>query len=268
MPFEFNSNFEQISSRREKLEQEIANFKQKVTEKFPEEEQAKILEALEFMLKIHLPQKDRADGRPFASHPLAVAEKVMDLSNNPELVISALIHDSVEDQPDYIFVERVNRKHFGQNSLHFEIDETAKEKYHDIFVSWSFKEIKDRFGDQIKYYIENMTNHDFDSLAESLLLEGDRKQAFTDKLYAEHVENIINDPDLFILKLADLSTNINLHSLDPNGTKYQRLKRKYKSVIEAILIKLQNISSDHPLFNKKDEVITDLNEIYLEQYSN
>lgn len=111
-----------------------------------------------------------------------------------------------------------------------------------------------------------MTNHDFNSLAESLGLEGSAKQDFVNKLYAEHVEAIINDPDLFGLKLADLSINIDLHSLDPDSDKYRKLKLKYKSVIEAVLEKLKNLPVGHPIYNKRDEIVAELNDIYLKQY--
>jgi hypothetical protein len=218
------------------------------------------------MLKVHLPQKDRVDGKPFASHPLAVAERVMELSDNPELVIAALIHDGVEDQSDYIFVERVNRKFPDRNFLHLKIDETSKLKYKDIFKNWSFREIKERFGSKVEYYTQNMTNHDFNSLAESLGLIGEDKQNFINQLYGEHVEDIMSDPDLLTLKLADLSINIDLHSLDPEGEKYKKLKRKYKSVIKAFLKKLQDLEENHPLYKKKDEIMAQLTKIYEEQY--
>jgi (p)ppGpp synthase/HD superfamily hydrolase len=266
MSFELTPNQDELNERRHRIESEINEFEKIITAQFSAAEVLKIKAALDFMLKIHLPQDDRVDGRPFASHPLAVAEKVMSLSNNPDLVIAALIHDSVEDQSDYIFVERLNRKYPNRDFLPLKIDDTVKEKYKSIFTTWSFKEIADRFGSKIRYYVENMTNHDFNSLAESLGLEGSAKQDFVNKLYAEHVETIINDPDLFTLKLADLSVNIDLHSLSPDSDKYRKLKRKYKSVIEAFLEKLKNLPADQPLYSQKNEIMTELNDIYLNQY--
>ncbi|MFZ4631866.1 MAG: hypothetical protein ACOYL8_01505 [Patescibacteria group bacterium] len=265
MSFEKESDFKKINTRKEIIETELKNFEAEVFAKFPEEDAKKIKTALEFMLKIHLPQNDRADGRPFASHPLAVAEKIMKMSDNPELVISALIHDSVEDQADQIFIERINRKNLG-GGLKINIDETLKEKYKSIFASWSFKEIEDRFGSKVKYYTENMTNHDYNSLAENLNLEDEEKEKFINKLYAEHIDSIMNDPDLLTLKLADLSTNIDLHSLSPDSEKYRKLKRKYKSVIEAVINKLSNISSGLPIHTQKDEIIEELTKVYEEQY--
>lgn len=118
MSFELKSNLSELSERRQKIEVEINEFEQKIIDQFSVAEALRIKDALDFMLKIHLPQNDRVDGRPFASHPLAVAEKVMSLSHNPELVIAALIHDSAEDQPDYVFIERLNRKYPGRNFYH------------------------------------------------------------------------------------------------------------------------------------------------------
>lgn len=267
MTFEMNSNQEEISSRKEIMEDKINDFLEKSQNKFNGKNLEKVSEALDFMLKIHLPQADRVDGLPFATHPLAVAEKVMGLSDNHELTIAALIHDSVEDQPDHIFVERINRKYPNRDFNYLRVDAATKERYKDTLKTWSFKEIRERFGEKVSYYVENMTNHDFNSLAEDIGLEGDGKQDFINKMYAEHVEDIINDPELFTLKLADLSTNIDLHSLDPAGEKYQKLKRKYKSVIEAVLKKLINLEEDHPIYAKREEVINDLEQIYKEQYN-
>ncbi len=262
-----NSNQEEISARKEMIEDRINNFTNKAQDKFSDKKLEEVNEALDFMLKIHLPQADRVDGLPFASHPLAVAEKVMELSDNHELTIAALIHDSVEDQSDHIFVERINRKYPDRDFNYLKIDATTKERYRDTLKTWSFKEIKERFGEKVSYYVENMTNHDFNSLAEDLGLEGNDKQDFINKMYAEHVEDIINDPELFTLKLADLSTNIDLHSLDPNGEKYQKLKRKYKSVIEAVLNKLTNLEENHPIYAKREGITSDLEQIYKEQYN-
>lgn len=266
MSFELKTNSQEVLARREKIEAEIKSFQTAAAEKFSGEDLRKINEALDFMLKIHLPQADRADGRPFASHPLAVAERAMELSGNAEIVAAALIHDGVEDQADRIFIERITRKYPDRDFVHINIDEEVKKKHKDVFRERSFREIKERFGDKVRYYVENMTNHDYNSLAEDLGLTGEAKQDFINRHYAEHVEEIMGDSDLFVLKLADLSVNVDLHSLDQEGEKYQKLKRKYKSVIEAVMEKLKNLESGHRLYEKKDEALSELDRIYKEQY--
>jgi hypothetical protein len=266
MSFELNTNSQEVFARREKIEAEIESFRAKAAEKFFGEDLQKITEALDFMLKIHLPQSDRADGKPFASHPLAVAERAMELSDNPDIVAAALIHDGVEDQADRIFIERINRKYPNRDFVHINIDEEIKKKHKHIFRERSFREIKERFGDKVQYYVENMTNHDYNSLAEDLGLIGEAKRDFINRHYAEHVEEIMGDPDLFVLKLADLSVNIDLHSMNPKSEKYQKLKRKYKAVIEAVMEKLKNLESAHQLYEKRDEALSELDQIYKEQY--
>lgn len=267
MSFEMRDNFEEIHNRKEKIEIEVSEFKDNVVEKFSQEDQEKIFKALDFMLKIHLPQKDRVDGLPFASHPLNVAKKVMEFDNNADLVVSALMHDSVEDQSERIFIERTKRKKMIPESVSLKMTTEVKEKYKDILKSWSFQEIKDLFGSNVEFCVKNVTNTDYNSLAEDLNLSEEVKRDFINKMYAEHVEDLIKNTQLFTLKLADLSTNIDLRSLDPKGYKHQKLKRKYKSVIETVLKKIETLSPDHALYASKDKISENLNEVYKEQYS-
>ena len=150
MPLEIPSNPADLLNRRENIKSELNTFRNNVSENFTPAEAEKINAALDFMLKIHLPREDRVDSRPFASHPLAVAEEVIKLSNDPELVIAALIHDGVEEQCDYIFAERVNRKYPDRKFSYLEMTEALKEKYKSIFKAWSFKEIKGKFGRKLR----------------------------------------------------------------------------------------------------------------------
>lgn len=66
---------------------------------------------------------------------------------------------------------------------------------------------------------------------------------------------------------ADLSTNIDLRSLDPSSYKHKKLKRKYKSVIENVLKKIKDLDSGHALYNNRERLVRDLNKVYLEQYN-
>lgn len=55
-----------------------------------------------WMVQAHLPQKDRPDGAPYVSHTTGVAATVLQWCPDAPLdvVIAALLHDSVEDQPE------------------------------------------------------------------------------------------------------------------------------------------------------------------------
>jgi guanosine-3',5'-bis(diphosphate) 3'-pyrophosphohydrolase len=61
-------------------------------------EVARIRSAYAFALEAHRDQF-RADGEPYITHPLAVAEIVIDIQLDADSVIAALLHDTVEDTP-------------------------------------------------------------------------------------------------------------------------------------------------------------------------
>lgn len=269
MSVEILSNQMDIDEREKKLRQEIDEFKFLITEKFKDQKLSKINEALDLMLEIHLPQKDRSDGDPYAKHPLEVAKKVLEVGDNltADLVISALLHDSAEDMPEILFAKRANRKFPNQN-YEFKISEEVKKKYLTILRDWSFKELEEQFGPKVVYCLRHLTNHDFDSLVEEIPeLSAEEKIEFKNQAYASHVEDIIEDPDLCLLKYADFSKNIDLKSLPSESEKYFKLKRKYSSVIPIFINKLKMITEKHQLYNRKELLIQELEDMYQRQYN-
>lgn len=269
MSVEILLNREEIDGREKKIKQRLAEFKLLITEKFDDQDLSKINKALELMLEIHLPQQDRSDGNPYAQHLLEVAEKVLEVSDNltADLMVSALLHDSVEDMPEILFAKRANRK-FSNRYYDLKINEQIKKKYLQILKDWSFKEVEQQFGSKVLYYLQNLTNHDFDSLAEDLPnLSIEEKIQFKNQAYSSHVEEIITDPDLCLLKYADFLRNIDLKNLPQESEKYFKLKRKYTSVIPIFINKLKMIDPDHQLYSHKELIIKDLEDIYQKQYS-
>ena len=268
MSVEILSNQADINEREKKIRESLAEFKMLITEKFNDQELSRINDALDLMLEIHLPQQDRSDGNPYALHPLEVTKKVLEISDNlsPELIISALLHDSVEDMPEILFAKRANRK-FPNRDYDIKINEQVKKNHLQILRDWSFKEIEQQFGTKVLYYIQNLTNHDFDSLAEDLTnLSDEEKIDFKNQAYASHVEEIITDPDLCLLKYADFSKNIDLKNLPLESEKYFKLKRKYSSVIPIFINKIKMITEDHQLFSRKDLIVKNLEDVYQRQY--
>ena len=61
-------------------------------------DKTQIMRAFEYAKKSHEGQK-RKSGEPYIVHPIAVTEIVMHLNVIPEIVISALLHDVLEDTP-------------------------------------------------------------------------------------------------------------------------------------------------------------------------
>lgn len=269
MSVEIPSNKININEREQKLKQGVDRFKTLMAEKFKNDDLIRVNRALELMLQVHLPQKDRSDGKPYAQHPLEVAEKVMEISDNltPDLIVSALLHDSIEDMPEIIFAKRANRK-YPDHNYQLKITEDLKKKYFQILRDWSFKEIEHDYGPKVLYYLYNLTNHDFDSLVEELPeLSAEEKIEFKNQAYASHVEDIINDSDLCLLKYADFSSNVDLKSLPNKSEKYFKLKRKYSSIIPIFINRLKKIDKSHQLYTRKDSIIKDLETIYQKQYN-
>lgn len=268
MSVEIPENQMAIHERRQKIQESLNKFKLLIEEKFKDEELDKIIRALQLMQEVHLPQKDRSDGKPYAEHPLEVAGKVVKMSDKltPDLIVAALLHDSVEDMPEILFAKRANRK-FPKPNYDFKITDEIKKNYYHILKDWSFKEIEEQFGSKVLYYLYNLTNHDFDSLAEELPdLSTEAKIDFKNEAYASHVREIIKDSNLCLLKYADFSTNINLKNLSDNEEKYFKLKRKYASVIPIFIEQIKLIDENHQLFSSKQLIIKDLEKIYQEQY--
>src|SRR6266403_537557 len=75
-----------------KLDQRLA----KHIGNYETDEKERILLALEFATAAHSGQKRRS-GDPYITHPVAVAEYLMELRVDPDTVIAALLHDTIED---------------------------------------------------------------------------------------------------------------------------------------------------------------------------
>ena len=58
---------------------------------------SKLQEAIDFATKAHGKQKRKYTGEPYISHPVAVMEMVREVPHTPEMLIAAVLHDTVED---------------------------------------------------------------------------------------------------------------------------------------------------------------------------
>src|SRR5437016_4191358 len=63
---------------------------------YPNLDESRLRQAYELALTAHEGQT-RNDGSPYILHPLEVAEICVDLDMDPDAVIAALLHDTVED---------------------------------------------------------------------------------------------------------------------------------------------------------------------------
>ena len=59
----------------------------------------KLQEAIEFATKAHGKQKRKYTGEPYITHPIAVMEIVRTVPHTEEMLLAAVLHDTVEDTP-------------------------------------------------------------------------------------------------------------------------------------------------------------------------
>ena len=77
----------------------------------PDADEALINRAYVFSMKAHGSQT-RASGDPYFSHPIEVAGILTDLRLDDETIVTAILHDTIEDT---LATTEEIRKHFGKN---------------------------------------------------------------------------------------------------------------------------------------------------------
>ena len=70
----------------------------------------KLQEAIEFATEAHGDQKRKYTGEPYITHPIAVMEIVREVPHTDEMLVAAVLHDTVEDTP--VTLEEIKTK-FG-----------------------------------------------------------------------------------------------------------------------------------------------------------
>jgi len=223
-------------TRLQKVSERVELFKSLITEYFTEQEQAKINEALQLMLELHVMQSDRPGGDPYVSHPLKVATDVTQKFqiHDAELVITALMHDAVEDQA---------KKLAKMNGQEGDRREAA------------LQEVENRFGPRVRTAVEGLSNPEV----------APDEDEYT--VYREHVAEAIENPDVCVVKLSDFMCNTrNVKKLD-DGERKDRYIKKYGPLFNEVFIPhLQAIETGHPLFSMRDVLVTELEEIYQESF--
>lgn len=69
--------------------------------------------AYRFAIKAHGDQKRKYTGEPYINHPVAVARLVASVTDDPEMICAALLHDVIEDTPITFDELRDHRHGFG-----------------------------------------------------------------------------------------------------------------------------------------------------------
>lgn len=199
----------------------IFEFQRELDGTFEGHQRQIVEEALLLMCEVHADQEDRPDGTQYVEHPLRVAQNVLRSLDSPdfEIVASALLHDSVEDQA----------KKLAAKNHHPDILDKGEEEM-------ALHYIGSRFGGRASRIVISLTNPDF---AAELTRDGQEINVVNkNKLYARHVAEIIEDPDVLPIKLFDFAENA--LRLDEVADPARRLKltKKYAPVVDVFINRL------------------------------
>lgn len=249
------------------------------------EDVERIEKAIGVMMRIHLDQKDRADGSgPFIKHPMKVAKGVLSTYEGEDLAsvcIAALLHDAVEDQAKLVRI-----LHGKDNKDEIEKANNHEEKY------FALEELGNIFGYRVKELIEKVSTP-LSLLGADLTEESNREKYFN---FIKKIVNDTEDPAIFVIKWQDARDNmltigdiykriedIQDRWIDYKNEKYLRerfkievekkrkmyikLHRKYEPVLRKIFLPaFQNLKENHPLFKYKEQAIKDINKALDTQY--
>ncbi len=215
-----------------RIDKEISDFRESVKSSFGEQDFEKISEALDMMLYLHCEQEDRMDSRPYIIHPLEAASDLVNKLEieDEDLVIAALLHDSVEDQSRRI-IEKFS-------------DENAGELSAEELQSKAFDVIGKKYGIKVKDIVKGMTNPNFAKV-----------------LSIEHIKEAIKKPDVFVVKLSDFMRNAgNIPQHEP--TRINFIKRYIPAIRDVFIPALEAMDESHLLYKKRDALLSELNDLY------
>lgn len=230
LTFEFKGAFARTAGLTE-------TFLKLVEETVTDKDARKTIEsAVGWSRRLHFPQDDRLEfgGDSYVNHPLEVATRIVrDFKiNDPAIIVAALLHDTLEDQPGLL------ASTVAPNGEDRDILEPAT------------RALRELFGDAVVEIVCALTNPNF---YQQIDAEGvndpvarrDRRN----ELYLDHVKELLeHHPRAGIIKVADLMENaLRLDAL-PTGEKQDNFRAKYGPVLNLIVTTLQSANETHPLY--------------------
>ncbi len=216
------------------------------------EEQTRIENALHLMLFVHDGQNGRFPEEEFVQHPLKVTLHLIEVFGvtKPDLIIAALLHDSVEDQPARLL-------HASPSPL--PPDLPLREQALSVLAA--------RFGERVAQLVGWLTNPDFASLMTQQQPAG--YMADKNTLYQQHFMQIFAaDAEAFTVKMADFAQNALQPGVYPQDPRRAHFLQKYGPVMRQLMEKLSLLDDpQHPLFAQRASLVAELTAVYQRDYA-
>jgi len=222
---------------------------------FTDKDRAQVIRARNISFAVHLGQPDRPDGQPYVNHPLEVALCVAERFKlvDPDVLVAALFHDAVEDQPK-LLVEFLGGAPESAEGLQAQaLDRLSK-----------------KFSPMVKQLVGLLTNPDFDELIVQARQKGVQTPdaELKNSLYKDHFFEILDkNEQAFLIKLADFSQNaMGLEKLEESAKK-EKLLAKYRPVMFEVIKRLEDIRDESNLSCLKGEFLVEIKGVYNRVYS-
>lgn len=234
-----------------------------IKENFSSEDVVLIKEAVDLSEEVHKDQ-EQYDKRPYFEHPLEVASIIINkfkINNNKDLIISALLHDSLEDQSEKLFASHMeDNDFFIKNFDALNLDVFTK-KTDTVVKKLAFFYLKEKFGKLVAKRISYLSKPDFNSLIlkfSGKKFSDENKEKLKNEKYKEYFHGLlgVKDSGVLIIKCADLLNNISKNRFLEDEKQKKKFIKKYFPVVRDVVIPfLQNIDENHPLFDKKEIIL-------------
>lgn len=146
---------------------------------------------------------------PYSTHFLRVAIRIMSqdhfaIRDNPDLIIAALLHDTIEDHPDFYLDEDAPDEHVRPLAL---------------------EKIEELFGEDVSHLVSRVTNPPSDPS-----LPKEERNVH----YRDHVVDVVtSEPIAGIIKLSDFIDNCAGLKHNESPERAKRLAYKYYDLIPA-----------------------------------
>ncbi len=163
--------------------------------------QKRVLQAIDFMMTLHKEQKRKGRDVPYITHLFSVASKVLECGGNEEQFISALLHDSVEDQSKSTNETIANRfvsmysEEEGNIESYLSLCSKDEEANKEALVL--LRMIAKMFGEKVAYYVAQCS----DSFTYPKKPWEERKREFITRCY-------LMPPDVKIIVACDKWHNL------------------------------------------------------------
>ncbi len=182
---------------------------------------------------------DTRDDNTYATHILRVACRILSgdhfaIRDNPDLIIAALLHDTIEDRPERLLDEEpLDQNDYSPENLAALQDQRDRALY----------VIKDAYGQNVTEMVEAVSNPIYDKTK----LDQNQRQEF----YRHHIRELMaSESDARYIKLSDFIDNCLGLEFNPEKDSRYKLAQKYRPLLPNMLEYVINSDIHEVMKNK------------------